>query len=109
MARRPPRPTSEELAALVGELRDRVAALEAENARLRAEVAAARGDDEPPPDQGGASPAVSSPASAKKQRPAGIKANVVRLARHCPRKPRAPVPGRRRDVPDRIVVHAPAV
>jgi hypothetical protein len=109
MARRPPRLTYDALATLVAELRDRVAALEAENAQLRADLAIARGDAGPPPNLSGASPVVSSPTSTKKPRPAGIKANVVRVARHRPRKPRAPVPGRRRDVPDRIVVHAPTV
>lgn len=107
MARRPPRPTYEELLDLVAELRDRIAALEAENARLRTELAVARSEDEPPTAGNGGNLAAASPASSKKQRPAGIKANVVRLARHRPRQPRAPVPGRRRDVPDRIVVHAP--
>jgi transposase len=102
----PPRPTYEELAALVGELRDRLAELEAENARLRAEVARLRGEEEPP---AAGSAAAAAPPGAKRGRPAGIKANVVRLARHRPRQPRTPVPGRRRDVPDRIVVHAPTV
>jgi hypothetical protein len=108
MSRRPPRPTSAELARLVAELRDRVAALEAEIARLRADLAAARGEDEPPAMGSGATLAAPAPPRATKARPAGIKANVVRLARHRPRKPRTPVPGRRREVPDRIVAHAPA-
>lgn len=109
MPRRPPRPTYEELAALVAELRERVAALEAENARLRAEVAALRGEDAPSSAGGGGTEAAPPPAppGAKKRPSAGFRANVVVVERHRPRKPRAPVPGRRRDVPDRVVVHAP--
>jgi transposase len=109
MARRPPHPTYEELLGLVAELRDRVAALEAENARLRADLARLRGGDGPsaigaePP----ASPAA--PPRGKTGRLAGFKANVVVVDRHRPRRPRTPVPGRRRDVPGRVVVHAPAV
>jgi transposase len=103
MPRRPPRPTYEELLA-------RVAALEAENARLRAEVAALRGEGGPPAAGGGAEAAPPPAAPGAKKRPAaGFKANVVVVERRRPRKPRAPVPGRRRDAPDRVVVHAPAV
>lgn len=102
MPRRPAHPSYDELLA-------RVAALEAEIARLRAELAAVRGEGGPPDAASGAAAAVVVPTGPKKGRPPGIKANVVRLARHRPRQPRAPVPGRRRDVPDRIMVHAPAV
>jgi transposase len=109
MTRRPPHPTSEELAALVVELRDRVAALEAENARLRAELARLRGEVGEPPVGGDAAAASAAPTGATKGRPAGIKANTVVVARHRPRTPRAPVSGRRRDVAERIVVHAPTV
>jgi transposase len=101
MARKRTQPTYTELLA-------RVAALEAEIARLRAELAVLRGDDDPPPSTGAAAPAPAAPAPTARKRPPGwVKANVVIVARRRPRKPRAPVPGRRRDVPDRIVVHAP--
>jgi transposase len=98
-------PTVEGLLALVDELRARLAAVEAENARLRAEVAALRGDDAPP----GGIPAASGepPVPSRKHAPPWVKANVIVMARHRPRRARAPVPGRRREVPDRIVVHAP--
>jgi transposase len=100
-------PSGEELLALVGELRERVAVLEAENARLRAEVAALRGEDPPP---GGNRAAPGEPtAPSRKHPPPGVKANVIVVARHRPRRPRPPVPGRRREVPDRIVLHAPTV
>jgi transposase len=108
MPRRPPRPTYEDLPALVAELRDRVAALEAENARLRAEVARLRGEDGPPAASAAAT-AAPAPAAAKRRPAGGFKANVVVVERHRPRAPRAPVPGRRREAPDRVVVHAPAV
>jgi transposase len=83
------------------ELVDRVAALEAEIARRRAELADLRGEDGPP--SGPAAP------TARKRPPKWAKAKVVVMAQRRPRTPRAPVPGRRRDVPDRIVVHAPPV
>jgi transposase len=109
MARRPPRPTYEELLDLVAELRDRVTALEAENARLRAELALLRGEGGASSAGGGATAPPVVAASGRTGRPAGFKANVVVVDRHRPRRSRSPVPGRRRDVPDRIVVHAPAV
>ena len=108
MSRRVARPTFDELVTLVGELRDRIAVLEAENARLRAEVAAVRGPDGPPPTGTAPVPVASAPPAAGK-RPLGIKANVVMVARRCRRATRVPVPGRRREVPDRIVVHAPTI
>lgn len=98
-------PTVAELLLLVGELRERIAALEAENARLRAEVAVRRGDE--PPGSGAASAEQAVPG--RRRPPRWAKANVVVMARRRPRKPRAPVPGRCRETPDRIVVHASAV
>jgi transposase len=101
MARRPPHPTYEELLA-------RIAALEAENARLRAELAALRGEDVLPPGDGAPAPVPDVPAPTTRKRPPGwVKATVVVVARHRPRATRAPVPGRCRETPDRIVVHAP--
>jgi hypothetical protein len=105
MARGAAQPTDDDLLALVGELRARVAALEAENARLRARLAALEGEDGPPAG-GGAAPGEPG-APPPKRPPKWAKANVIVVARRRPRKPRPPVPGRRRDVPDRIVLHAP--
>lgn len=102
MARRPRRPTYTELL-------ERIAALEAEIARLRAVLAEGQGEHDPSSAGSSAATVPVAPPSAKKPRPAGIKANVVRVARRRPRQPRRPGTGRRRDVPDRIVVHAPTV
>lgn len=98
-------PTVAELLALVGELRERIAGLEAENARLRAEVAVLRGDESP---GCGAAPGEAA-APPRRRPPRWAKANVVVVARQRPRQPRAPAPGRRREVPGRIVWHAPDV
>lgn len=109
-------PTDDDLAALVADLQGQVRRLAAENARiqvenaaLRAEVAVLRGEDQPPAGAGGvgAGGAVGSPAG-RRRPPRWAKANVVVVARCRPRAGRVAVPGRRREVPDRIVVHAPA-
>jgi hypothetical protein len=101
-------PSAEALRAEVAELRRLVQALQAENSRLRARLRAlgeALADESPPDERDPAAPGEARP-SPRRDRPAWVKANVVRVARYRPRKPRAPVPGRRRAVPDRIVVHA---
>lgn len=102
------RPSYDELATLVRQLQAELAALRTENAALRAEVALLRGDDAAPPDGVGSGVAPPAP-PARKRPPAWAKANVVVRERRRPRQPRAPVPGRRRDIPGRIIVHAPAV
>ena len=100
-------PTYDDLLAGVAALRDRIAVLEAENARLRAEVAAMRGEDDPPPASSRPG-AADAPTTGRRKRPPGwVKANVVVAARRRPRKRRTPVPGRRRETPNRLVVHAP--
>jgi transposase len=116
MTRRQRRPTDDELAALVAQLQDQVQALSAENAALRAEVATLRaevallrGDDDAARDGAGSHAAAEAAPPPRKRPPAWVKANVLVRERHRPRLPRAPVPGRRRAVPDRIVLHAPAV
>ena len=97
-------PTVAELRLLVDDLRERIAALEAENARLRAEVTTLRGEEPPPAGAQG-----QSGAAPRRRPPRWAKANVVVVARRRPRKRRHPAPGRRRDIPDRIVMHAPSV
>lgn len=106
MTRRAARPSYDEVVRQLGEVREQLAALAAENARLRAEVARLGGRDDPPPPGTASVPAVATP-SATGKRPRGIKANVVIVRRSCRRVARLPVPGRRREVPDRIAVHAP--
>ena len=108
-------PTVAELLVLVGELREHIAALEAENGRLRAEVATLRaevallrGDDDAAGGTG-AGAVTDAPPVRRRRPPAWAKANVIVVAQHRPRRPRAPVPGRRREAPDRIVLHAPTV
>lgn len=105
MTRRAARPTYDELVVLVGELRDRLAVLEAENGRLRAEVARLRDRDAPSPPSAPAATAPRVPTMRK--RPLDLKANIVIVRRSCRRATRPPVPGRRREVPDRIEIHAP--
>ena len=93
----------------MAQLQTQVQALSAGNAAPRADVAALQGPDGA--GGGGAGPGTGTAASPlpRKRPPAWVKANVVVVARHRPRRRRDPAPGRRRDVPDRIVVHAPSV
>lgn len=103
-------PSYEELAGQVAALREQVRALKAEVHRLRAENARLRGEapagaGEPAEEEATAA----APPRGRKAPPRWAKANVVRVQVRRPRKLRTPVPGRRRAVPDRIVVHAPAV
>jgi transposase len=107
MSRQAP-PTYDDLLARVAALADRVAALEAENAGLRAENARLRGEGGS--GSGAAAPIGDEPPArgARRRRPDWVKANVVVVARRRLRQARSPVPGRRRESPDRIVIHAPA-
>lgn len=108
MTRRAARPSYDEVVRQLGALREQLVALEAENARLRAEVARFGGGDGSPPMETAPVPVVVTPLATGK-RPRGIKANVVIVRRVCRRATRQSVPGRRREVPDRVVVHAPSV
>lgn len=97
------RPGSDELATQVAELREVVRALKAENARLRAELAALGGQE--PGER--VETAVPAPVGPKKiSPPRWAKANVVRVAQRRPRRSRPTVAGRRRAIPDRLVIHA---
>jgi transposase len=102
-------PGYDELAAQVAALREQVRALKAEVHRLRAENARLRGEAPADGDDTVREAATAVPSRGRKAPPRWAKANVVRVSVRRPRKPRAPVPGRRREVPDRIVVYAPAV
>jgi len=103
MAGKAKRPGYDELAGQVAVLREQVRALKEENHRLRAENARLRGDASEVTQDAEAAPA---PPRGRKAAPRWAKANVVRVSVRRPRKPRAPVPGRRREAPDRRMVHA---
>jgi hypothetical protein len=105
MTRGGPQPTYDELVTLVAQLQAQVQTLSAENAALRIEVALLRGDDDAA--AGGAARGEAAAPAARKRPPPWAKANVIVRERRRPRKPRTPVPGRRRETPDRIIVHAP--
>jgi len=118
MAGKAQRPGYDALAGQVAELREQVRALKTENARLRTEMAELRRGDgtpvaagptvgsEPEPGSGSGSGQRKSPPRWAKANVA--KAHVVRVAGGRPRAPRAPVPGRRREVPTQRLIHAPS-
>jgi transposase len=106
MAGKAPRPGYEELAGQVAALREQVRLLKEEVRRLRVENARLRGAGaaEPVPapvERGEATP------GGRKAPPRWAKANVVRVSGRRPRRPRPSVPGRRREVPTRRIIHAP--
>jgi hypothetical protein len=103
MAGNAQRPGDDELAGQVAVLREQGRALKAELHRLRAENARLRGDV---PETASAGEPTEAPGRERKAPPRWAKANVVRVRVRRRRKSRAPVPGRRREVPDRRVVHA---
>ncbi len=94
-----------DLARQVAELRRLVTSLKVENARLRAELAALRGE-EAPVEQEEQRDLELGAVIGRNAAPRWLKANVKVVARCKPRRPRAPVPGRRRQEPDRQVIHA---
>ena len=99
------RPGYDALAGHVAVLREQVRALKGEVHRLRAENARWRGDvSEVATDA--AEDGAEAAARGRLAPPRGAQATVVRVQVTRPRQPRAPVPGRRREVPDRRVVHA---
>jgi transposase len=105
MAGKAKRPGYDELAGQVAILREQVRALKAEVHRLRVENARLRGEAPEAVDET-AEAGVEAAPRGRTSPPRWAKANVVRVSVRRPRKPRAPVPGRRREVPDRRVVHA---
>ena len=106
MVGKAPRPSYADLATVVAELRQVVRDLQADNARLRAALAQATGAAaaEVLP-----TPPLAAPPAGRSAPPRWAKANVARPAgERRPRKRRSPVPGRRRDRPDRRILYAPA-
>lgn len=94
----------DELSRQVAELRQLVVKLKSENARLRAELAALRGEEEPAGEEEDQPDPVA--AGGRKAAPRWMKPNVVVVARSRVRRRREPVPGWRRQEPDRQVLHA---
>jgi transposase len=105
MAGKAKRPGYDELAGQVAALREQVRALKAELARLRAENGRLRGEAAAAPDASAAEPTAAA-SRGRTSPPRWAKANVVRVQVRRPRRRRRPVPGRRRAVPDRQIVHA---
>jgi transposase len=108
MAGKAKRPGYDELAGQVAALREQVRALKAEVHRLRAENARLRGEAPAAAEDAAGAGAEADLRRGRRSSPRWAKANVVRVSVRRPRKPRAPVPGRRREAPDRRVVHAPS-
>jgi hypothetical protein len=106
MAGKAKRPGYDELAGQVAVLREQVRALKAENHRLRAENARLRGEAPVVAEEAAQEPAAAAPPRGRTSPPRWAKANVVRVSVRRPRQRRQPVPGRRREAPDRRVVHA---
>jgi transposase len=104
MAGKAKRPGYDELAGQVAALREQVRALKAELARLRAENARLRGETSAGPEDAAGEPVA---VRGRTSPPRWAKAHVVRVRRARPRRPRTPVPGRRREPPDRRIVYAP--
>src|SRR5689334_7120901 len=108
MAGKAKRPGYDELAGQVAALREQVRALKAEISRLRMENARLRGEEaEGTGETEDADVASVSAPRGRTSPPRWAKANVVRVSVRRPRKRRSPVPGRRRETPDRRIVHAP--
>ena len=105
MAGKAKRPGYDELAGQVAVLREQVRALKAEVHRLRAENARLRGAA-PEVAEEAAGETAAAPPRGRKSPPRWAKANVVRVQVRRPRRPRAPVPGRRRETADRRIMHA---
>ena len=103
MAGKAKRPGYDELAGQVATLREQVRLLKAELQRLRAENTRLRGES---PATDAVVEEADAPPPGRKAPPRWAKANVVRVEVRRPRKPRASVPGRRRELPDRRIVHA---
>lgn len=100
------RPGYDELAGQVAALREQVRALKAELHRLRVENARLRGEAPEGAEDAVGAAAEAKPPQRRRAPPRWAKANVVRVQVRRPRKLRTPVPGRRREAPDRRVVHA---
>jgi hypothetical protein len=98
----------DELAGQVAARREQVCARKAEVHRLRAENARLRGEAPAAAEDAAGARAAAGPHRGRRSPPRWAKANVVRVSVRRPRTPRAPVPGRRREAPDRRVVQAPA-
>jgi len=104
-------PQQVDLARLFAESRRLVASLKTENAQLRATVEALRAElaalrGEAPPAEEECQDVERASVIGRQAPPRWVKANVKVVSRHKPRKARLPVPGRRRQEPDRQVIHA---